>query len=181
MLQKLLSGRSKAKPTKSKLAQVDSNQPDISRVIKIAPPAAPQDAPTPQNSPEAITERAAAAVESLSSQFDQWMQTDLNKLRSSWADALAQDTPENYRALFTAAHNIRGVAGSYGYPAISRLCGSLCSLLGSSKPGDNSALINLHIEACRAAHTSVGRDGATQSIANAVCDALESRVALKAV
>ena len=43
----------------------------------------------------------------------------------------------------------------------------------------NSALINLHVEACMAAFGSIGRGDAAQSVANAVCDALEERVAVK--
>ena len=78
-----------------------------------------------------------------------------------------------------ASHNIHGVAGSYGYPAISRLCGSLCTLLNDTHPGENSALINLHIEACRAAFVGVGSGDSAASVADAVCDALEQSVAAK--
>ena len=88
-------------------------------------------------------------------------------------------TAEQYRAVFTAAHNIKGAANSYGYPAIARLCGSLSRLLSDTRPGENSALINLHVEACRAAFNSIGQGSDAQSIADAVCEALEKRVALK--
>jgi hypothetical protein len=155
--------------------------PDISRVIKIRPAAPEAEADIVQSAdPAVMADRAEAAVDSLSGQFEAWMTTDLDKLVAAWRDAQAPEaTPESYRAVFTASHNIQGVAGSYGYPAISRLCGSLCTLLSDTHPGENSALINLHIEACRAAFVGVGSGDSAASVADAVCDALEQSVAAK--
>jgi Hpt domain-containing protein len=157
--------------------------PDISRVIKIRPvePVTEAEADVAQSAdPTDMADRAEAAVDSLSGQFETWMTADLDKLVAAWRDAQAPDAPpEAYRAVFTASHNIHGVAGSYGYPAISRLCGSLCTLLNDTHPGENSALINLHIEACRAVFVGVGSGDSAASVADAVCDALEQSVAAK--
>ncbi len=155
--------------------------PDISRVIKIRPAEPAAEADVVQKAvPKDMADRAETAVDSLSGQFEEWMATDLDKLIAAWTDAQAPDaTPESYRAVFTASHNIHGVAGSYGYPAISRLCGSLCTLLNDTHPGENQALINLHIEACRAAYVGVGSGDSAASVADAVCDALEQSVAAK--
>ena len=159
--------------------------PDISRVIKIrpaepAPEAEAEEEIVHSTDPADMADRAEAAVDSLSGQFETWMTADLDKLVAAWTDAQAPDaSPEAYRAVFTASHNLHGVAGSYGYPAISRLCGSLCTLLGDTHPGENSALINLHIEACRAAFLGVGSGDTAASVADAVCDALEQTVAAK--
>lgn len=161
----------------------DAITPDISRVIKIRQ----EEASSHEGQTESEThfdtaslgDRAEAAVDDLSGQFEAWMQMDLDRLTEAWGIA-QQDgaTAGDYEALNTSAHNIHGVASSYGYPAISRLCGSLCALLSETAPGENSALINLHVEACRAAHKSIGR-GDGQAVADAVCDALEKRVAVK--
>lgn len=176
MLQKFFSGRSTSKKVKTKQVPTISNTPDISRVIKISPPAIMPE-PSNESVPGGIADKAEAAIDSLSSQFEEWMRSDLMKLRTAWGEAQEQCTPETYRKLFTAAHNIRGVAGSYGYPSISRLCGSLCTLVSASRPGESCALINLHIEACRAAFNSAEQGTGAQSVANAVCDALEAQVA----
>jgi HPt (histidine-containing phosphotransfer) domain-containing protein len=156
--------------------------PDISRVIKIrTPEAAGNFVSVDDADPDALADLAVAAVDSMAPQFEAWMAADLEKLSAAWSDAQSPEaTPDQYRAVFMAAHNIRGVAGSYGYPAISRLCGSLSTLLSGTHPGENSALINLHIEACRAAFVGVGRSDSAQSVADAVCDALEQSVAAKA-
>ncbi len=158
--------------------------PDISRVIRM--PVAEEAGRVAESVEEESVDaedlgaRAEAAVNDLSGQFETWMKMDLDKLVSAWVSAKADDaTEEDYNALYTCSHNIRGAATSYGYPAISRLCGSLCTLLNDTEPGENTALINLHVEACRAAHTSIGRGEAAQSVADAVCDALEKRVAVK--
>ena len=168
--------------------------PDISRVIKMppTPPVAQAEVPAPVPAPERqqepetadpddLANRAEAAVDAMAPQFDAWMEADLNRLVDAWEHAKQPGaTPEAYRTVFMCAHNIRGAAGSYGYPAISRLCGSLCTLLSETHPGENAALINLHIEACRAAFIGAGKGETSQSMADAVCDALEQSVAAKA-
>jgi len=164
---------------------------DISRVIKTPrapePVQAQETRPAPAESAtfaapdmaDDIAIRAENAVDSLSGQFETWMRTDLDQLVNAWQRAQADPNPEHYRGVFTAAHNIRGAANAYGYPAISRLCGSLSRLLTETRPGENTALINLHVEACRAAFNSIGQGSDGQSVADAVCEALEERVALK--
>jgi HPt (histidine-containing phosphotransfer) domain-containing protein len=179
--------------------------PDISRVIKPAPQAfaavqppmvahypSAIEVPAHEMPAEAAPEILAAAsseelagkaedaVGALTDSFDAWMRDDLAKLRSAWADALAESSStEAYRELYTCAHNIRGAAASYGYPAVSRLCGSLCTLLGNSKPGENSALIQMHVDACRAAVAAGPQGEGSESVADAVCNALETQVAGK--
>ena len=180
-----------ALPNKRQLSKSDSPQVaiDISRVIKSAEPVhvpSPPDEESPASAQsdiftaETLGSLAEEAVDSLSGQFEAWMRSDLDELVSAWSIAKeAEATAENYRAVFTAAHNIKGAANSYGYPAIARLCGSLSRLLQDTRPGENAALINLHVEACRAAFNSIGQGSDGQSIADAVCEALEERVALK--
>ncbi|MFN4184913.1 MAG: Hpt domain-containing protein [Hyphomonas sp.] len=130
--------------------------------------------------PEEMESQAEEALDALTEEFEGWMRNDLEKMRDAWRVAQKPHAnADDYRTLYTCAHNIRGAAPSYGYPAVSRLCGSLCTLLGGTRPGENSALINLHIEACRAA-VAVGPQGeGSESVADAVCEALEKRVALK--
>lgn len=165
--------------------------PDISRVIRPASaPALAPEAPLPADTappepvfvadPQEMVTQAEEALDALTEEFEGWMRNDLEKMRDAWRVAQKPEADaDDYRTLYTCAHNIRGAATSYGYPAVSRLCGSLCELLSGTRPGENSALINLHIEACRAA-VAAGRQGeGSESVADAVCEALERRVALK--
>jgi hypothetical protein len=150
---------------------------DLSRVIKVKPLVTP---PAPDMiDPNAMGQRAEAAVDSLSAQFETWMSNDLQRLRAAFAHISEGDaTPEGYRSLFLVAHNIRGSATSFGFPAIARITESLCKLLSRTAPGENQALIHLHIEACRAVFKSAGRDENAHTMADAVCDALELKVSL---
>jgi len=151
--------------------------PDISRVIKPWPPVTPARL---AGETEARAGDAEQALENLSDQFEAWMRRDLSALRESWAEARKPDAaPETYRQLYTAAHNITGAAPSYGFPIVSRLSRSLCTLLSQTRPGENTALINLHVEACRAAITAGAQGEASHYLADAVCQALEQRVALR--
>lgn len=152
--------------------------PDISRVIKPAPSA--YAATFTGAATESLADDAERALDSLSEQFEIWMRGDLESLRATWADAQQPGaTAEDYRRLYTAAHNITGAAPSYGFPAVARLSKSLCLLLSQTRPGDNAPLINLHVEACRAAIAAGPEGDASHSVADAVCDALERRVATR--
>ncbi len=149
--------------------------PDISRVIKPNAPAAY--APMTEAETRTRVEDAERALDSLSAQFENWMRRDLETLRETWTDVQKPGaTAEDYRRLYTAAHNISGAAPSYGYPAVARLSQSLSRLLTQTRPGDNAPLINLHVEACRAAIAAGPQGDSSHSIADAVCDALERRV-----
>ncbi len=151
--------------------------PDISRVIK---PATFAPEPLAALDEGKLVEQAEAAVDSYADQFEIWMQTDLEALCAAWEKAQAPTaSPNDYRALNTCAHNIRGAAPSYGYPIVSRLCGSLCALLSRTRPGENAGLISVHVNACRAAVHKAGNY--SESEAEAVCDALERKVLGKPV
>ena len=152
--------------------------PDISRVFKGSIP--PFSAPMTVEDAESLADDAERAVDGLAQQFETWMRRDLESLRDTWAGAQqANATAEDYRKLYTAAHNITGAAPSYGFPAVARLSRSLCLLLSQTAPGDNAPLINLHVEACRAAIAAGPEGDASHSVADAVCDALERRVNAK--
>lgn len=158
--------------------------PDISRVIPLRPEVASTDRAATQRDPSnglvdtmEMADGAEAAVADLSAQFDAWLQADLERLETAWELAQSdKDDDTLWSDLFTCAHNIRGVAGSYGYPAISRLCGSLCALLEAPSARNNFGLINLHIQACRSASIVIGRNDNEQSATDAVCSALEQKV-----
>ncbi len=159
----------KSRPGKS---AAPAATPDISRVIKQAP-VTPESLPAID--PAELAVQAEEAIDSYADQFDTWMKTDLEALCGAWDAAQSpKATPNDYRALYTCAHNIRGAAPSYGYPIVSRLCGSLCALLSRTRPGENAGLISVHVNACRAAVHKAGNY--SESEAEAVCDALERKV-----
>lgn len=132
---------------------------DISRVVGEA---------TSSPARPVLTEETQTSVD-----LDVWKQNDLDLLQSTWQAVCDQPGDEDCADEFrTALHNLHGASGAYGGGALTRLSGSLHELVsGIEDLQGDAALINLHVQACRA--TAQG-DG--DHIADAVCDALEGRV-----
>lgn len=102
--------------------------------------------------PEAI-ERAEAALAELSSEFDGWMDKEVARLTSARDAAASQGLDAATRAeLFSAAHDIKGEAATFGYPLAARAADSLSLLLQAVEdPKDVPwALANQHVDAIRA-------------------------------
>ncbi|MEL7042414.1 MAG: hypothetical protein AAGL90_12880 [Pseudomonadota bacterium] len=135
---------------------------DITRVVGDRSSEPPVEAPKPpQNVPANI---------------DVWKQNDLDLLQTTWH--ACQDNPgdeETAAAFRSALHNLHGASGAYGGGALTRLTGSLHQLVsGVEDLRPEAALINLHVQACRAASMSDGEAG--DEVADSVCRALEEKV-----
>lgn len=124
--------------------------------------------------PEDLAEEAVDALEGL---HDEWVKNDLERLVSAWRAVQDRNFDRaELSALKLAAHDLKGMATTYGHPAISRLAFSLCRLMENGVAAEQSALINLHIEACRAAYIEGGAAEGGDAIAKSVCIALEAQV-----
>jgi hypothetical protein len=128
---------------------------------------------------EDVLARAEAALKSLSGQFSQWLQVEIDKLDAARAgiesEGLNAATAE---ALYFRAHDLKGLGSTYEYPLITRLCACLCKLLDD--PDKRAAaplfLIDAHIHAVNAAVRDDVRD-VTNPVGKAVAEELEKRVA----
>ena len=162
----------------------DAAAPAVNEAI--APtPASPQTAQLHAISPttddgvdlNVMAANAEAAVEALEIDTTAWLETDLDRMSKAWDTA----TKSNYeieavRALYRVAHDLQGMAGTYGYPAIGRIAGSLCRILGRAQTSEDAALINLHVEACRAAYLESRKDDGGRTLADTLCVSLEEQV-----
>ncbi|MEH2486486.1 Hpt domain-containing protein [Bradyrhizobium sp. AZCC 2230] len=74
--------------------------------------------------------RAEQALADLSSEFKSWMTTEVNRLSSAYV-AIRNDgfTKERRDELFHAAHDIKGDAATFGFPAAAGVAESLCRIL----------------------------------------------------
>lgn len=153
MIKSLFKFAKKPKKGKDLLTELD-----ITRVVDPAPEA-----------PEATEEDALSEVEA-------WKQNDLDLLQSTWQDCCADPLNEVAATAFRQAlHNLHGASGAYGGGALTRLSGSLHLLVSDLDDFvEDAALINLHVQACRA--TSMTDGAAVDDVADAVCDALERQV-----
>jgi chemotaxis protein histidine kinase CheA len=74
--------------------------------------------------------RAEQALADLSSEFKSWMTTEANRLSSAYV-AIRNDgfTKERRDELFHAAHDIKGDAATFGFPAAAGVAESLCRVI----------------------------------------------------
>ena len=118
------------------------------------------DGPDGNEDPIARAEKALAA---LSSEFGAWMDSECERLDSARRDILRDGfTDANKKALFGAAHDIKGQAATFGYPAVASAADSLCRLIEHAPDPERipSALIAQHVDAVRAIHREYGHSDA---------------------
>src|SRR2546423_13363240 len=74
--------------------------------------------------------RAEQALADLSGEFKSWMTTEINRLSSAYV-AIRNDgfTKARRDELFHAAHDIKGDAATFGFPAAARVAESLCRVI----------------------------------------------------
>lgn len=162
MVKSLFKMFSKPKNGKELLTELD-----ISRVVGSRPQSEDVDVEPSEEDPQ--------------SNIDTWKKNDLDILQMTW-DA-CRETPEDEEAVAafrSALHNLHGASGAYGGGALTRLSGSLHELVsGVEDLTTDAALINLHVQACRATLMTDG--DAAEDVADAVCDALEYQVSMRLV
>ena len=81
--------------------------------------------------------RAEAAMIQLSGEFSDWMHSECERLEVARQDVKRQGfTEKTHDALFRAAHDIKGEAATFGYPAVDR-CRRKPVQADRAHPGDD--------------------------------------------
>ncbi len=129
---------------------------------------------------EAIA-RADGAIAALSGEFEGWFQADVKRLQ----DARVAAEGESWRGtaldgLYRAAHELKGVGATYGYPLATQIAASLCSLLatdaGKAAVGADPGLALAHVDALRALARDKIKDDA-HLVGAMLAETLAARVA----
>jgi len=109
--------------------------------------------------------RAEKALAELSPEFASWMDSECNRLDNARRD-LAQGglTEANKETLFHAAHDIKGEAATFGYPAVASAADSLCRLIEHAPDLARIPLklIDQHVDAVRAIYREYARSDAKE-------------------
>ena len=103
--------------------------------------------------PAAIA-KAEAALKSLSGNFAEWLNDEVNKLEAARQRVRAEGpTPEASENLSLRAHDLKGLGATYEYPLVTRIAGSLCKLIDDPAKRAEAPLflIDAHIDAIKAA------------------------------
>ena len=106
--------------------------------------------------------RAEKALAELSSEFANWMDSECTRLDKARRGFLADFNDPCKQALFHAAHDIKGEAATFGYPAVVAAANSLCRLIEHTPPDSRipPKLIDQHVDAVRAIYREYARSDA---------------------
>jgi HPt (histidine-containing phosphotransfer) domain-containing protein len=97
--------------------------------------------------------RAEAALTQLSTEFGDWMHAECERLEAARQEVKRLGfTKKTYDELFRAAHDIKGEAATFGYPAVGAVANSLCRLIEHTPDMTRIplSLIEQHVDAVRA-------------------------------
>jgi len=110
-------------------------------------------------------ERAEKALAELSPEFDSWMESECARLDKA-RNGVADDgfTKANKEALFHAAHDIKGEAATFGYPALASAADSLCRLIEYTPDATQIPikLVDQHVDTVRAIYREYARSDAIE-------------------
>ena len=131
----------------------------------------------PAADPEAI-QRAEKALEQLSTEFGDWLGEEVEKLEAALARAKTEGLEgEAGDALFTVAHDLRGLGTTYEFPLVTRIAASLARLIETEekRSGVPMALAEAHVHTIRAALNQNIRDD-SDKVGQQLAEELETRV-----
>jgi len=107
--------------------------------------------------------RAEKALAGLSSEFSTWMAAECDRLdKARMIVKTSGFTKAAGEALFHAAHDIKGEAATFGYPAVAAAADSLCRLIEYTPDAMHIplTLIDQHVDAVRAIFREYARSDA---------------------
>lgn len=118
---------------------------------------------TPDAGGEDPVARAEKALAELSPEFGSWMDSECERLDRARRELVESGFSEAKKeALFHAAHDIKGQAATFGFPAVAYAADSLCRLIEHTP--DNTPippmLIEQHVDAVRAIYREYARSDA---------------------
>lgn len=127
----------------------------------------------------AAVAKAEAALKSLSGNFAEWLGDEIGKLEAARARTReAGMSGDDAESFYIHAHDLKGLGGTYEFPLITRLAGSLCRLIEepANRASAPAALIDAHINAIRASLRDNVRTDDDPTV-RALAEGLESSVA----
>jgi len=121
--------------------------------------------------------RAEQAVANLKSEFSDWLAEDIRALIEALVNFNTNRNAETAGVLFRAAHDLKGQAGTFEYPLIARIAGSLAKLMDGLKNCDEvpKPLAAAHVEAIQVIHRDKVKD-MSNLMALTLTEELEGRV-----
>jgi HPt (histidine-containing phosphotransfer) domain-containing protein len=113
--------------------------------------------------------RAEKALSDLSSNFAEWMESECERLDKARRTVSELGfSKNNKQGLFHAAHDIKGEAATFGYPAVAGAADSLCRLIEHTPDANRIPvkLVDQHVDAVRAIYREYARSDAVDLAAS---------------
>jgi hypothetical protein len=141
-----------AKPNVVTHADHELITPDTRKLRRTLRPASPEE-------PDPVA-RAEQALAQISSEFSTWMDAECERLDAARRKVKREGLSKATRwEIFLAAHDVKGDAGTFGYPEVIPAADSLCRLLEHSPDLGKIpiAIVDQHVDAVRAIVREHGR------------------------
>jgi HPt (histidine-containing phosphotransfer) domain-containing protein len=109
--------------------------------------------------------QAEKALAELSGEFGNWMEEECERLDKARHKVIAGGfNKANKEAIFHAAHDIKGEAATFGYPAVAEAADSLCRLIEYTPDATRipAKLVDQHVDAVRAIYREYSRSDAKE-------------------
>jgi HPt (histidine-containing phosphotransfer) domain-containing protein len=109
--------------------------------------------------------RAEAALAAMSDEFESMMDAECARLDKARQTVVSIGfTKSSKETLFHAAHDIKGEAATFGYPAVASAADSLCRLIEYTPDATRipSTLVDQHVDAVRAIYREYARSDAKE-------------------
>jgi HPt (histidine-containing phosphotransfer) domain-containing protein len=107
--------------------------------------------------------RAEQALAELSGEFGGWMDSECDRLDAARNKVKAEGFDDrSMEALFHAAHDLKGQAATFGFPAVASAADSLCRLIELTPDAKRipAVLVDQHVDAVRAIYREYARSDA---------------------
>lgn len=98
--------------------------------------------------------RAEESLKALSSNFDDWIKDEIDKLTLAYDAFKANPTEEGLKGLYSAAHDLKGQGATYDFPLITDIAALLCKLIDGQTldyAQKHHILVRTHVQAMQAA------------------------------
>lgn len=129
---------------------------------------------------KALLDRAEAAVQKLEVNYNEWVKDDLDEIEKTLRVLIAADgkDSEALRALYRVVFDTKGQGGSFGFPLLTEVAGSLAEFVSDKTELDRFAIevAAAHVSAMRAIIKENVRDDGGQTGA-ALVEGLQALVA----
>ncbi|MGE0597027.1 MAG: Hpt domain-containing protein [Hyphomonadaceae bacterium] len=125
--------------------------------------------------------RAEEALKAMSGSFQQWLDEEVTKLQAARLACEASGwSGDAIEALFSAAHDVKGLGATYEFPLATQIAASLCRLIetdaGRAVAAADPKLVLAHVDAIRAVVRDEVRT-ADHPVGRVLTRALEAQVA----